>query len=508
MAADAAPIQQIITLFAHLNTNAARHDAYHRILDLLNPHEWRDLQRRINQRSFQKDILAESPPEIAVQIAQYLDLSDLHILQRVSRKWHQLLSSELIQGAVYQQYTGHVGAAAHFAQYAKYRIRLERGQPICNLQDPNLFPTNGSKLECLDYANGRCAWIENGTHVVVHDLCTHSNQRFCTENRDSFWDLRLSDSMVVAISARAYCHAWNLETEEHASFRLPGFSFRTFVASGLKLALSFINRSAAGDEESMIYYWDMSSRGVRTIEVTSHLALISLHPTTNSVITLLLERGDDPMNPDHSSWDRLRVVKHTFDDHGRITSPLSSYISYLPFPIELDWSTIANMSDSSTSSLAVFSCKPPPQSNTLSSSPPPPPPTRTTTTLHYVLVVSYDPQRDQVYVHTLPQEEGASYFPFCKTALDSDLLYYVKSDRGKPAIWISNPASRIPHRPAKSMSLGLPREASNGIYSYANLFTLRGDGDFILLVHEAGVKVWRMREVPPSESDDLAILAA
>lgn len=58
-------------------------DRYHRILDLLNPHEWRDVQKRINQRSFQKDILAESPPEIAVQIAQYLDLSDLFILQRV-----------------------------------------------------------------------------------------------------------------------------------------------------------------------------------------------------------------------------------------------------------------------------------------------------------------------------------------------------------------------------------------------------------------------------------------
>ncbi|GLA16282.1 hypothetical protein AnigIFM62618_002852 [Aspergillus niger] len=475
MAADAAPIQQIITLFTHLNTNSARHDAYHRILDLLNPHEWRDVQKRINQRSFQKDILAELPPEIAVQIAQYLDLSDLFILQR----------------------------------YAKYRIRLERGLPICNLQAPNLFPTDGSKLECLDYANGRCAWLDNGTHVVVHDLCKRSTQRFCTENRDSFWDLRLSDSMVVAISARAhpahpesrYCHAWNLETEEHASFRIPAFSFRAFVVTGLKVALSFINHSAAGDEESKIYYWDMSSRTARTIQIAPHLALIGLQPTTNSVTTLLLERGDDPTNPHHSPWDRLRVVKHTFDDHGRTTSPLlPSYTLHLPFPIQPGW-TIADISDSSTNNLAVFNCTPPPQPSTLSA-------TTTTTTLHYVLVVSYDPQRDQIHVHTLPQEEGTPYFPFCKTALDSDLLYYVKSDRGKPAIWISSPASRIPHRPAESMSLGLPREASNAIYTYANMFTLHGDRDFVLLVHETDVKVWRFKDTQPPESVDLALLAA
>ncbi|GLA76779.1 hypothetical protein AtubIFM55763_008657 [Aspergillus tubingensis] len=504
MAADAASIQQIITLFTHLNTSSARQDAYHRILDLLNPHEWRDVQKRTSQRSFQMDILAESPPEIAVQIAQYLDLSDLHILHRVSRKWHQLLSSELIQGAVYQQYTGHVLAAEHvpadhFTQYAKYRIRLERGLPICNLQASNLFPTDGSKLECLDYANGRCAWLDNGTHVVVHDLCKRSTQRFCTENRDSFWDLRLSDSMVVAISARAYCHAWNLETEEHASFRIPAFSFRIFIVSGLKVALSISYCSPAGDEESKIYYWDMGSRAARTIDVTSHLALIGLQPSTNSVTTLVLEKGYDPMNTHHSPWDRLRVVKHTFDDHGRITSPLPPYTLHLPSPIQSDWS-IADISNSSASNLAVFICKPPSQLNTPSST------TTTASNLHHVLVVSYDPQRDKIHMHTLLQEECTPYFPFCMTVLDSDLLYYVKSDRGKPAIWIFNPASRIPHRPAKSMSLGLPREASDGIYS--NLFTLRGDREFILLLHEIDVKVWRFKDVHPPESTDLALLAA
>jgi hypothetical protein len=46
------------------------------------PHEWRDVRDRMNQVSFQKDILGSLPMEIAVQIAQYLDLSDSYILRR------------------------------------------------------------------------------------------------------------------------------------------------------------------------------------------------------------------------------------------------------------------------------------------------------------------------------------------------------------------------------------------------------------------------------------------
>ncbi|PYI12087.1 F-box domain protein [Aspergillus sclerotiicarbonarius CBS 121057] len=486
MGNDSSATQQIIALFTHLNTNSARQEAYHRILDQLKPHEWRDVRSRINQRSFQNDILGQSPPEVAVQIAQYLDLAEIHVLQRVSRKWHLLLSSELIRGAVYQHYSGcgaHV-TETQFTRYTKQRLRLERGLPICKLRDLNLSSPYGSSLDCQDYSNGRHAWLEGNTHIIVHDLCKHTAQRFCTENRDSFRDLRLSESMVVAISVRGYCHTWNLETEEHASFRIPALHFRAFVVRGLRVALGFANPLAIGDES--IIYWGMGSGVARSIQVEPNLALVGLHSTTNSLTTLHLQRenhikcGRDPTSAGHR--DSLCVVKYTVDDRGHITRMPSEPLQ-LPFPLGIDWSVeiLHDISNDAGGRLAAFSCQPPP-SAVPSTSP------------RYILVATHDPQIDKVYMHGL-RPEDTPYLPLCITAVDRNLLYYVKNDRGKPAIWISNPASRNPHRPAKAMDPELPREATSRVYSYASRFTLRGDRDFVMMVDETDVKVWRFGDM-------------
>lgn len=47
------------------------------------PYEWRDVRDRMNQVSFQKDILGSLPTEVAVKISRYLDLSEIHIFRRV-----------------------------------------------------------------------------------------------------------------------------------------------------------------------------------------------------------------------------------------------------------------------------------------------------------------------------------------------------------------------------------------------------------------------------------------
>ncbi|RAK98015.1 F-box domain protein [Aspergillus ibericus CBS 121593] len=483
---DDSATQQIIALFAHLNTNSARQDAYHRILDQLSPHEWRDVRVRINQRAFQKDILGQSPPEVAVQIAQYLDLSELHVLQRVSRKWHLLLSSELIRGAIYHHYIGcgpHV-TEDQFTRYAKQRLRLERGLPLSKLRDPNHSLPFGSSLDCHDYANGRHAWLEGNTRIIVHNLCNHTTQGFCTENRDSFRDLRLSESMVAAISVRGYCHTWNLETEEHASFRIPALHFRAFVVRGLQVALGFANPMAVGDES--IIYWNMSSGVARSIQVEPNLALVGLHSTTNSLTTLHLQREnhlDSEGGPTRfGRCDCLHVVKYTVDDHGRITR-VPSETPQLPFPLGMDWNIeiLHDISNDTGGRLAAFSCQRTPS-------------TVASITPRHILVAAHDPQTDSMYIHEL-RPEDSPYLPLCITAVDRNLLYYVKNDRGKPTIWISDPASRNPLRPAKAVDPELPREATSRVYSYASRFVLRGDRDFVLMVDETDVKVWRFGDM-------------
>ncbi|PYH97474.1 F-box domain protein [Aspergillus ellipticus CBS 707.79] len=487
---DSSNIQQIISLFSLLPSKSARQAAYHQILNQLNPHEWRDVQVRINQRSFQKDILGESPPEVAVQIARHIGFAELHILQRVSRKWHLLLSSDLVRGTVYQQYTESIGihvAADQFTQYAKQRLRLERGLPICKLQDGGLPPPHGPNLDCLDYANGKYAWLKSTTHIAVHDLRKHTAQSFCTENRESFRDVRLSESMVVAISVRAYCHAWNLETGDHASFRIPALHFRAFVVHGFKVALGFTYPSVAGNDS--IIYWDMDTQVTRSIEVAPDLALIGLQSASNSLTTLHLEKNNavrDQVSLNHQVQschnDILRVVKYTLNDLGCAVR-LFSYMLQLPFPTEFDWRlvTLHNISNNATSRLAIISCELPSSSVT-------------STNTGYVVVATYDPQSDEVCLHVLSPED-TPYHPLCIAAVDRGILYYVKNDRGKPVIWVSEPASPISHRPAKAMDPGLPREATARVYSYSNRFALRGDRDFVLLIDETDVKVWGFGDI-------------
>jgi hypothetical protein len=193
-------IQEIIVRFKQLNTASARRTVYQQIIDLLNPHEWRDVQKRINQRTFQKDILGSLPLEIAVHIIQYLDVNDVHLLQMVSRRWHEVLSSEPVCSVLFRQYTG--GSLDNdfkstFARYSRQRSRLEQGRPVAHVQLDIPFSQD------LDYCDGRYAWsADGGTTIVVFELCSRKTQRFCTENRERFERFRLSEDLVAAITVR------------------------------------------------------------------------------------------------------------------------------------------------------------------------------------------------------------------------------------------------------------------------------------------------------------------
>ena len=234
----------------------------------------------------------------------------------------------------------------------------------------------------------------------------------------------------------------------------------------------------------------MRSRIARNIQAEPNLALVGLHSTTNSLTTLHLQRENhisyqnDPTDSGHR--DSLCVVKYKADDHGRITR-VSSETLRLPFLPGTDWDIeiLHDTSNDASGRLAAFSCQPPPS------------PVASTTPRH-ILVATHDPQTDKVYMHLL-RPEDTPYLPLCIAAVDRNLLYYVKNDRGKPAIWISSPASRDPHRPAKAMDPELPREATSRVYSYASRFTLRGDSDFILMVDETDVKVWRFGDMRVEE---------
>lgn len=82
---------------------------------------------------------------------------------------------------------------------------LERGQPYSVISGSNpSLRTEGSE-PIVDYSSGRFAWLDmlNGRRIVlVQDFQLETVQRFCSEDREPFVQVRVSQELVAAVSAR------------------------------------------------------------------------------------------------------------------------------------------------------------------------------------------------------------------------------------------------------------------------------------------------------------------
>ncbi|KAE8133753.1 F-box domain protein [Aspergillus pseudotamarii] len=480
-------VQDILTRFKHLKSTSARRALYHLLLEQMHPYEWRDVRDRMNQVSFQKDILGSLPTEVAVKISRHLDLSEIHIFRRVSKRWNFLLSSRLFRDAVCHRYVGHncrsiaLDSPDAFTQYAKQHIRLERGQPISKVLNRPYSPIlDATGLVSLEFSHGSYAWIEDAI-VYVHNLHSNTMQSFCTDNRDPFTALRISESIVAAITLHGFCHVWSLQTNDSAYFRLPSLQWKYFVVRGMNVAIAYNGAIASGPD--CIIHWQLDCRVTRTFNIANKIAYLDVDPTSSTLITVHLEKSVDPDTLMHTHccpaiYAQLRVNKYPFKDTVAVPSPsctvaLSSFADPAGH-VEIDDA----LSLAFGNAMGILTSE---RGGRLAETP------------GDIAAITYNQGTGRVSVNVV-SAENTPFIPLCMTSVDSNILYYVKNDNGKPEIWISNPDARIAHRPARWINPQLPREASNRVYSHGTHFMLRGDRDFILMVDQNGLKVWCFNE--------------
>ncbi|KAL3475321.1 hypothetical protein BJX99DRAFT_230061 [Aspergillus californicus] len=489
-------IQEIVTRFKLLYNNSARHITYHLILDQLNPYEWRDVKERINQRSFQKDILGALPLEIVVQIIQLLALCDLHILRRVSRRWNDVLSSNIACSVMFRRYTG--GSLSPdgefksaFAHYSRQRFRLEQGNPIGKPQVHLPFVST-EPISHLDYSNGKYAWkTDNGTTIMVYDMCSQKAKRFCTMNREPLYHFRLSESILAVITYRGHCHAWNIQTEDMHTFRCPNVSVSVFAVGGSRISIYYKGSSNIEDtefenhstdhtvdkvEDSVLMHYDMQTRITHTIRDIRDLTLIGFGPSTNSLTIACIDPGKEMLS--YGNFPCLRVVRYELHGSGDSSTkcthtlrlPLSSPDEWVNVGISYDWQ------DSTMNRMGIlFAANYP------------------------VLSVTYDPKTDKFWVHRLL---GFDFDSLCMNAINvsGDIVYYVRNDEGKRSIWVSNPECEIPLYPARGMDLGLPRDPRDGVsLIIQDLRYFVGDSRFVSMVDPGrSTRVWSFEETNQS----------
>ncbi|KAL6229520.1 hypothetical protein BDW75DRAFT_249627 [Aspergillus navahoensis] len=464
--------QEIITRFKRLDTASARRTVYHQIIDQLNPHEWRDVQKRINERTFRKDILGSLPLEVAAQIIQYFDLNDVHVLRRVSKRWHDILSSKSVCSALFRQYTG--GSLddefkSTFALYSRQRSRLEQGYPVAHIQ---LDIPSGQDL---DYCDGRYVWLADGdTTIVVFELCSQKTQRFCTDNRERFEKFRVSENLVAAITARGYCHAWDIRTEEMHTVRLPNTNISHFVIGSFRVAVYYENLLIDGQEGGVVMHFDLrtGSRRTHSIQRVKGLALLGLDTSSRYMTTICLEHHSDPDSSYTSSCARLCVIKYELYDNGEASAarrytlklPTSSGRASLARDLRAYYRNIGVLYVSSSSAHSL------------------------------VLPITYYPQTEQVCIHALLDHKMDRSLSMVN--VDNGILYWVRDDDdGKQSIWISNPYAETPLYASRGLTLDLLRGLPDGTSPMLHITRLMtGDSRFVSMTNMLKTQVWSFED--------------
>ncbi|KAJ5929665.1 hypothetical protein N7454_006615 [Penicillium verhagenii] len=310
--------QSILTQFGGLSTESRRL-VFHGIMDQLHRAEWRDVNLRSDRISFEYDILGKLPLEIVALIVEYLPLSDLFLLQTVSRQWRQVLSSPVIQNAAIRATIGSDMSISDPKSVIQRRLRLERGKCFerTDLISP-LSRDHGGPMRTrgAGYSHGIHAWLSGssqGDHrrvgVSLLNLWTGRSDIFLTENREALIELRISQFIIAALSMRGYCHVWDLQTQEHRSFRLPAIKFDHFVVNGRNVALSY---------PTQIIHWGWTAGITRIIPIQTCLVLLALHPSEDQFTAVRLGEtvyfGDTMVMAEKEKSCQLYAETYTIGD--------------------------------------------------------------------------------------------------------------------------------------------------------------------------------------------------
>ncbi|KAL4937393.1 hypothetical protein BDV06DRAFT_202981 [Aspergillus oleicola] len=474
-------IHEIITRFKQLDTStSARRIAYHLIIDQLGPHEWRDVKKRLNERTFQKDILGALHLELAVEIVLHLDLADLYVLRRVSKRWREVLSSRPACNVLYRLYTGCTlddNYESTLARFSKRRLRLEQGKPLASLRI-DFSDLSDNELSGLDCINGRYVWVaDDGTTLVVYSPETGRKQRFCAENRELVCHYRLSDRMVAMTTMRGYCHAWDLETEETHAFRLPNIDVSLFVVSGFSIVVYFPKL-----EGGLIMHFNLESTRTHNIQHIQNLVLVCLVDFSRFG-AICLDREAGHQETDDAS-PLLYIRTFELDENGISSSQSSTIMDLLydgPWPF-INFQPNYSMLPCCRNNVGFLLAR---ASHDI----------RDPLT---IVPITYHPQTNRLYTHVLSLRTTSRPRMI---RVDGDIIYYVRGEVGTQSIWVSNANARPHTYPARGMDLGLLRDLSGRASAgHPRGLVIIGDSRFATVIDETNWRVWSFEEVDQLEN--------
>ncbi|KAJ5810476.1 uncharacterized protein N7503_002694 [Penicillium pulvis] len=289
---------------------------YHGILDHLRRSEWREVKLRADRINFEYDLLGKLPLEIVAMVAEHLNIADLILLQRVSQQWRRVLSSPMVQSAAIRAIVGSDVPVLDSKQVIQKRLRLERAKQVKSIHlpfSPIEHNNTPRSIREVGYSHGIYAQLDTNsgltfTSIIVLHLCNGREARLTTENREDLIELRISKSLIAAISTRAYCHIWDLNTHEHRSFRISSLDFEHFVVHDRNVAFGY---------RGSVIHWGWKSSIARHVPIKTRIVLLALHPLEDQFTIVRFSEevfaGDELIEIDGMSC-QVHAEKYTIDN--------------------------------------------------------------------------------------------------------------------------------------------------------------------------------------------------
>ena len=231
------------------------------------------------------DIIAELPLEIVHKIFLLLPLHQCFKAQRVSRRWHKVLSAPQTMQCLIQWWypsgetdlciPNHLSSEAALNLKAEHIDAFRTGHPFSKSNLDGMPDC----MKGIVYAHGMLAWINPdpsehvGRSIEILDLKTHLRRHLMSEDRTSFRTIAISSSIIAALDLVGRCHVWDIHLpDKKYMLQLPSARYNRIVASGPALAIAYDH----GNKKIEVLTW--SSRTM----ITQSFPL-PLHPVRASV---------------------------------------------------------------------------------------------------------------------------------------------------------------------------------------------------------------------------------
>jgi len=247
--------QLAINLFEN-SSPSSRREFLSKLAHKFYPSDWNHIHTLLQQTSFFMDIIGTLSIELAFQVIQHLDPIDTIRIRRVSKRYHEIFTSEDVCRFLSNKLLPLEDSPAQPESWRiYYENRVSRRWAFLNGESHSVEELENStamNMTSFCHKTSQFAYVfDNFTKLQVVDLSTSPIteilQPMFLPNRSRILLVQLLPTHVVVATSMGVCYAWNLSTMEWHSFKLPNARVNSIHGDGNFVAVSVLKMLVVHD---------------------------------------------------------------------------------------------------------------------------------------------------------------------------------------------------------------------------------------------------------------------